>query len=496
MTFGKDFNAEQRAAFDAMAAERGSGMDASLLNQDRSVGNVDGTDYYNAIRDEAIKPNNILNGYLGIQEIPNLMANGSSTRGSRGNRSSGMTMPTLQERGIGDAQQYLRQNMMANGSNSRGVDTSLSNTIGRDVASGMGDGLNDVMRMTENIQSKYGDPNDKTIDQIMAEYNVNNAENAFQGMDNNRGLLQKTGDALVPDFYKKDSGVMMNLNRLLGGADVTDQQIENHLDKQKFTPTSGNPHDRSNVAYNNQNIINNAVSDATDGYHIASGKDYGSMTKGDLPGGGLPATLGAMAYQQLDGIADSSLLDGVMGRGKANLSDVGGTFGYNAFLQSMDNIEGLRQSGNAPFLDKAHSIGQNIHGLLNRPPSEDAIKIAKQKDAGTFKPMDKTHLKKKEPVVVTPKQTVADRKGYTPKPVAVVKPRPKPKPIAKPIAKPKVKVAYNRNKPVVVKSKPKRTPQPKPTRSTGSRGGRGNVAKKKSAPSKSYSSYSRRVGGR
>jgi len=32
MTFGKDFNAEQRAAFDAMSAERGSGMNASLLN--------------------------------------------------------------------------------------------------------------------------------------------------------------------------------------------------------------------------------------------------------------------------------------------------------------------------------------------------------------------------------------------------------------------------------------------------------------------------------
>ena len=42
MTFGKDFNAEQRAAFDAMSAERGSGMDASILNQDRSIGNVDG----------------------------------------------------------------------------------------------------------------------------------------------------------------------------------------------------------------------------------------------------------------------------------------------------------------------------------------------------------------------------------------------------------------------------------------------------------------------
>ena len=556
MTFGKDFNAEQRAAFDAMSAERGSGMDASLLNQDRSSGNVEGTDYYNAIRDEAIKPNNILNGYLGIQEIPNLMANGSSTRGSRGNRSSGMTMPTLQERGIGtatqgsgmgvptlqeqgigDAQQYLRQNMMANGSNSgRGVNTSLSNTIGRDVASGMGDGLNDVMRMTENIQSKYGDPNDRTVDQIMSQYNVDNAENAFQGMDNNRGLLQRTGDALVPDFYQPSSGVMMNLNRLLGGSDVTDQQIANHLDKQIFTPTSGNPHDRSNVAYNNQNIINNALSDARNGYHIASGKDYGSMTKGDLPGGGLPATLGALAYQQVDGIADSSLFDvgtpimdtfnNKTNNTRASWNDIPGqlkeagqfissipsgfetamknpfgTFGANAFLQSADNIEGLRQSGNAPFLDKAYEIGQRIklpsrqdfipQGLLDRFQREkkefDGLEDG---SPSIFEGTKFATPVADKPVVVTPKQTVADRKGYTPKPVAVVKP--------------KVKVNYNKNKPVAVK-KTKPTPRgPAPvkvTRTTGSRGGRGNVAAKrsvakKSTPSKSYSSYSRRVGGR
>ena len=446
MTFGKDFNAEQRAAFDAMAAERGSGMDASLLNQDRSIGNVDGTDYYNAIRDEAIKPNNILNGYLGIQEIPNLMANGSSTRGSRGLDTS--------------------SNMMASGStNNRGVNTSLSNSIGRDVASGMGDGLNDVMRMTENIQSKYGNPNDRTVDQIRSNYNVDNAENAFQGMDNNRGLLQRTGDALVPDFYQPSSGVMMNLNRLLGGSDVTDQQIANHLDKQRFTPTSGNPHDRSNVAYNNQNIINNSLSDARNGYHIASGKDYGSMTQGDLPGGGLAATLGALAYQQVDGIADSSLFDsfkkdkdGV--RGKSNFSNPFGTFGYNAFLQSADNIEGLRQSGNAPFLDTAYKIGQRIKtpsmedfipkGLLNRQPNEDAIRIAKQKEAGTFQPGKKTQ-------------------AYEDKPVAV--------------AKPKVKVNYNRNTPAPTQKKQSRAgagaAKAKVTRTTGSRGGRGNVAKKR-----------------
>ena len=98
----------------------------------------------------------------------------------------------------------IPSNMMSNGSNNgRGIDTSPSSTLGRDVAKGMNDNLNDVMRMTENIQSKYGDPNDKTVDQIMAEYNVNNAENAFQGMDNNRGLLQKTADVMAKKVTPK-----------------------------------------------------------------------------------------------------------------------------------------------------------------------------------------------------------------------------------------------------------------------------------------------------
>ena len=398
------------------------------------------------------------------------MANGSSTRGSRGNNDlSSATLTDAEfEKGRNkfidlmtpysdtnmrngftytaddDSGSFVESdipsNMMSNGSNNgRGVDTSLSNTIGRDIASGMGDGLNDVMKMTENIQSKYGNPNDRTVDQIMSDYNVNNAENAFQGMDNNRGLLQTVGDAFVPDFYQKGSGFTNNLNRAFGGADVTDSQIYNHLNVDK--------------PYNNQTIVNNAISDATDGYHIRSGKDYGSMTKGDLPLGGLPATLGAMAYQQLDGIADSSLLDGVMGRGKANLSDVGGTFGYNAFLQSMDNIEGLRQSGNAPILDAAHSIGSNIHGLLNIPPNEDAIRIAKQKEDGTFQPGKKA-------------QAYED----------------------KPVAKPKVKVDYNKNTPTPTQKKQSKAGagavKAKVTRTTGSRGGSGNVAAKKSAPKK------------
>jgi len=412
---------------------------------------------------------------------------------------SGMGLPTLQERGIGDAQQFLRQDMMSSGSpNLRGFDTSGSDSVMRDVGEGMGEGLNNVMRMTENIQSKYGDPNDRTVDQIMSQYNVDNAENAFQGMDNNRGLLQRAGDALVPDFYQKGSGFTNNLNRAFGGSDVTDSQIYNHLNVDK--------------PYNNQTIVNNAISDATDGYHIRSGKDYGSMTKGDLPLGGLPATLGALAYQQVDGIADSSLFDvgtpimdtfnNKTNNTRASWNDIPGqlkeagqfissipsgfetalknpfgTFGTNAFLQSADNIEGLRQSGNAPLLDKAYEIGQRIKtpslsdfvpsGLLDRPPNEDAIRIAKQKEAGTFQPGKKAQ-------------------AYEDKPVAVVKPR--------------VKVDYNKNTPAPTQKKQSRAGAgavKAPTRTTGSRGRRGNVGAKKSAAKKTTKTTQRyRPGGR
>lgn len=507
MTFGRDFNAEQRATFDAMSAERGSGMNASLLNQDRNSGNVEGTDYYNAIRDEAIKPNNILNGYLGIQEIPNLMANGSSTRSSRGNTSSGMTMPTLQERGvgtatqgsgmgvptlqgqgIGDAQQYLRQDMMANGSsgrgvdtssnmmasgspNSRGVDSSLSNTIGRDVASGMGDGLNNVMRMTENIQSKYGDPNDKTIDEIMAQFNADNEYNRITNSGMSKAQADKIlADAQLPFRDKGGSGFLRSLDpidfafRMAAGGDTTQNSIDAHRANKKSNFGDGL------MGYKDENMLNQdgttytPVSDGYDGYHFKGGKDAGKMARGDMTMGGIPMALFGHAYQQGTGLIKGD-----------------GSFGRGAYLQAVDNARGLAASGNAPAVQnifdrvsvKTPSLSDFIpQGLLNRQPNEDAIRIAKQKEAGTFQPGKKSFAY--EPV----------------KPVAVVKP--------------KVKVAYNKNKPVTVKqTKPTpRGPQPiKVTRTTGSRGGRGNVGAKKkvakkSTPSKSYSSYSRRVGGR
>ena len=516
MTFGKDFNAEQRAAFDAMSAERGSGMDASLLNQDRSIGNSDGQYYYNAIRDEAIKPNNILNGYLGVQEIPNLMANGSSTRGSRGNINTNTNTNTLTDaeftkgknKFIDMMTPYSKTNMrngftytadddsgsfkisdippdmMSNGSNNgRGVDTSLSNTMGRDIAKGMGDGLNNVMRMTENIQSKYGDPNDRTIDEIMAKFNADNEYNRVTNSGMSKAQSDKIlADAQLPFRDKGGSGFLNSLDpidfafRMAAGGDTTQNSIDAH--RRNKTANFGD----GLMQYKDENMLNQdgttytPVSDMPNGYHFKSGKDAGKIARGDMTMGGIPMGLFGHLYQQGTGLIKGD-----------------GSFGKGAYLQAVDNNRGLAASGNAPalqnFFDKVNVKAPSLSdfvpsGLLNRPPSEDALRIAKQKEAGTFQPG------KKAPAYEQPKQTVADRKGYTPQPKAK--------------AKAKVKVAYNKNTPAPTQKKQSRAGAKSvkaPTRTTGSRGGRGNVAAKRAAPKKSTpskfsSGYSRRVGGR
>jgi len=405
--------------------------------------------------------------------------NSSLLSGGRGigdtKQGYGMGLPTIQERGIGDAQQYLRQNMMSNGSNNgRGVDTSLSNTMGRDIASGMGDGLNNVMSMTQGIQSKYGNPNDRSVQQIMSEYNVNNAENAFQGTDNNRTFLQKTGDAIGdrysgvmdtlynPDAADGGSGYYNSLRgypmRLFAGGDVSEDDIAAHIVNKKMdTPFYGDGSGLTGYKHQNMKQLDGStyipVSDNPSGYHFLGGKDAGLLS-GDkqLPGGGIPMALGAYGYQTING-----LLDGTIGKG--------------SHTQAMDNIRGVAASGNADALS----------GILDRMDQGKARdEVIKQRIA------DKTFVPgKKAPAYEPPKQTVADRKGYTPQPKAKVKP--------------KVKVNYNTNTPAPTQKKQSRAGAKSvkaPTRSTGSRGGRGNVSAKKSTPSKSYANYSRRVGGR
>ena len=107
--------------------------------------------------------------------------------------------------------------------------------------------------------------------------------------------------------------------------------------------------------------------------------------------------------------------------------------------------------------DNLTSIGSNIAKGVEANKVH-AANIKLEKDAGTFQPR-----------VTAPAKKAAAKKKV------VKKATPK-----------RVTVNYNKNKPVAVKSKPTRTPAPKVTRTTGSRGGRGNVAKKKAT--KKYTS--------
>ena len=100
--------------------------------------------------------------------------------------------------------------------------------------------------------------------------------------------------------------------------------------------------------------------------------------------------------------------------------------------------------------DDLKSVGANIAASVQARKVA-AENIKKEKDAGTFIPRQTRPAKEAEAKKKVVKKATTKR----------------------------VTVNYNKNKPVAVKSKPTRTPAPKVTRTTGSRGGRGNVAKKK-----------------
>ena len=124
-----------------------------------------------------------------------------------------------------------------------------------------------------------------------------------------------------------------------------------------------------------------------------------------------------------------------------------------SWMETGDAVQEYARKGNLMrnmLTDNYNStpLGANVSAMI------EANKIAavkKEKDEGTFTPR----------VTAPAKKAAAEKK-------VVKKATPK-----------RVTVNYNKNKPVAVKSKPTRTPAPKVTRTTGSRGGRGNVAKKK-----------------
>ena len=63
-----------------------------------------------------------------------------------------------------------------------------------------------------------------------------------------------------------------------------------------------------------------------------------------------------------------------------------GTVGKNAFLQSVDNITGLRESGKAPALDNLYEFGSNMYNLFNQPstPNLDITALGGPRAKGNF----------------------------------------------------------------------------------------------------------------
>jgi len=143
------------------------------------------------------------------------------------------------------------------------------------------------------------------------------------------------------------------------GFDVTDEDILRHRMNKSMN------YDGGLKGYKHINTNSIPVSDATDGYHIRSGIDFANLATDDLPGGGIPAALSGIGYQQLAGLFD-------------------GTVGKNAFLQSVDNIRGLRESGKAPALDALYNFGGGVHNLFNNPSSIDVTALGGPRAKGNI----------------------------------------------------------------------------------------------------------------
>lgn len=130
--------------------------------------------------------------------------------------------------------------------------------------------------------------------------------------------------------------------RLVAGGNITEDAIRAHV-LNKDTDYGGGL-----KGYKDESLDGYVPqSDAVDGYHYRSGKDFGKLATGDsLPLGGVPALVAGHLYQQAQGVLD-------------------GTWGNNAYLQGVDNMHGMMASGKAPAVQSLYDFGSNIHNILN-----------------------------------------------------------------------------------------------------------------------------------
>ena len=317
------------------------------------------------------------------------------------------------------------------------------NYLSRDITAGMGRSMDGFM--------KYGDNLQKMFD---AQEAIQKKDNIFnRHYDRNQAeYTPKLSDVTDsrPMNFRNNAGQMdnrntrfLNDNRVKTGfsgttaADVS-SSLGNNAAKKEL---------EMEIMYrNNPNYIAHPSYGEAKGMNVINYPGFGRTELANIPvvGGVLDNIVGAGQSAAMGGLD-------LLYQAKQAATDPTKLFS-NVIPSAFEQWKGYNQARFDPSIDTSSAKSMfDAAALLERQPSAEAIRIAKEKDAGTFIPRQTRPAKEAE----AKKKVV---KKATPK---------------------RVTVNYNKNKPVAVKSKPTRTPAPKVTRTTGSRGGRGNVAKKR-----------------
>jgi len=348
-------------------------------------------------------------------------------------------------------------------------------SLGRRVGSGMNDGLGKLMEQGKFLQDKYD-----AQEAIQVQDNIFNDH-----FDKNQAeytpTLSDVSDA-TPMQFANSAGQMdvantsiFDANREASVFAKGPKEVQSVFDEQQNYEVPA-----SEMSPGETGLVNGLVegllnfgpgSKRSQGEQAAWDKYY------DYKNAGTEAVkngeIDEKAFNELKGKAGSdTVINHFVNKDTSPKINNFMTNSANIFYQAMDVI-----AGDDSIKDGIVDYYQQKKGVNNDSPiGTIAQELAKAKEA-------------------TAQRKAEQKNIFTPGPMKFAavasKPTPAPVKVSKPVRTP-VKKA-----PAPVKaSKPTRTPAPTPTRSTGSRGGRGNVAAKKSAPSSYSSSYSRRVGGR
>ena len=264
-------------------------------------------------------------------------------------------------------------------------DLSGSGNLIQDIGAGMGKNLDDLVNMTKTIQGGYGNPDENyTLEELTA------GMNATQPYNN--PLLDSKG--YTPDVPPSAWGatpMQLNQGEVTG---VTKDGVKTGFSGTTAADVS------SPLANFGQNEIDMGVMYNTDPnykVHPSYGEAKG-MNVNNFPGFGrtgladIPVVGGVL--DNMVGVGQSALMGGgdLLYQGIQAATDKDKSFS-NVIPSAFEQWKGYNQARFDPSIDT--SSAQSLFdaaALLESQPSAEAIRIANQKEAGTFAPMGKTHL--------------------------------------------------------------------------------------------------------